>query len=58
MEEWAKAGVNRVSIGVQSLREDDLKYLGRKHNVQEAITAISTAQKIFQRSSFDLIYAR
>lgn len=52
------AGVNRVSIGVQALNNDDLKLLGRGHNSNEAILAITSAKKIFQRVSFDLIYAR
>ena len=52
------AGVNRVSIGVQSLRADDLQKLGRQHNVEEAKEAIKSAKDIFPRSSFDLIYAR
>lgn len=52
------AGVNRVSIGVQSLHDKDLKFLGRQHNSHEAISAIETAAKIFDRYNFDLIYAR
>ena len=52
------AGVNRVSIGVQSLYEDDLKFLGREHSPTQAKFAITEAQKIFPRVSFDLIYAR
>lgn len=52
------AGVNRVSIGVQSLRDDQLKRLGRLHSVAEAKTAIDIARQTFDRFSFDLIYAR
>lgn len=52
------AGVNRVSIGVQSLNPDDLKFLGREHSPDQARFAIFEAQKIFPRVSFDLIYAR
>lgn len=52
------AGVNRVSIGVQSLYEEDLKFLGREHSPTQARFSISEAQKIFPRVSFDLIYAR
>jgi oxygen-independent coproporphyrinogen-3 oxidase len=52
------AGVNRVSIGVQSLREGDLKRLGRIHSVDEAKAAIAIAHRTFDRVSFDLIYAR
>jgi len=55
---YRAAGVNRVSIGVQSLVEPDLKALGRRHSVAEAIEAVKTAATIFPRYSFDLIYAR
>lgn len=54
----AAAGINRVSIGIQSLRAEDLKFLGRAHSVDEGKRAIETAQKCFERVSFDLIYAR
>jgi oxygen-independent coproporphyrinogen-3 oxidase len=52
------AGVNRVSLGVQSLREADLKFLGRQHSADEARKAIDLARRYFDRFSFDLIYAR
>jgi putative oxygen-independent coproporphyrinogen III oxidase len=52
------AGVNRVSLGVQSLREGPLAELGRRHTVDEAIAAVRIAQSVFERSSFDIIYAR
>jgi putative oxygen-independent coproporphyrinogen III oxidase len=55
---YRAAGVNRVSLGVQSLREGPLAELGRRHTVEEAIAAVRLAQSIFPRSSFDLIYAR
>jgi oxygen-independent coproporphyrinogen-3 oxidase len=55
---YRSAGVNRVSIGVQSLREPDLKALGRLHSVDEAKAAIAIAARTFERFSFDLIYAR
>jgi putative oxygen-independent coproporphyrinogen III oxidase len=55
---FAKAGVNRVSIGVQSLRAEALTFLGRLHGVDEAKRAIGIAQDLFPRVSFDLIYAR
>ncbi len=54
----ASAGINRVSLGVQSLRPDVLKFLGRLHGVEEALAAVETAQKLFDRVSIDLIYAR
>ncbi len=56
-KEFKSAGINRVSIGVQSLKADALKALGRMHSKDEAIAAISSASKIFDRYSFDLIYA-
>lgn len=52
------AGVNRLSMGIQSLREADLKALGRLHTVQDARKAFDIAQETFGRISFDLIYAR
>ncbi len=55
---FARAGINRLSIGVQSLDDASLKSLGREHSVSEAIKAIEMAQAIFKRHSFDLIYAR
>lgn len=58
LEAFKQAGVHRVSIGVQSFRDEDLKFLGRQHDSKMAITAIETAKSIFARTSFDLIYAR
>lgn len=55
---YRAAGVNRVSLGVQSLREGPLAELGRRHTVDEAVAAVRLAQSIFPRSSFDLIYTR
>jgi len=55
---YRAAGVNRLSIGVQALDDADLKALGRRHSVAEAIAAVKTAAAIFPRTSFDLIYAR
>ncbi|WP_343062263.1 radical SAM family heme chaperone HemW [Hyphomicrobium methylovorum] len=52
------AGVNRVSVGVQSLRDDELRKLGRIHSVAEAKVALDVARQTFSRFSFDLIYAR
>lgn len=52
------AGINRVSLGIQSLNPDVLKFLGRTHTGDEAVKAIDVAQKTFDRYSFDLIYAR
>ncbi|NNE60655.1 MAG: coproporphyrinogen III oxidase [Woeseia sp.] len=55
---FADAGVNRVSIGVQSLIDEDLRALGRLHSADEACAAVKIAQEIFYRVSFDLIYGR
>jgi oxygen-independent coproporphyrinogen-3 oxidase len=55
---YRAAGVNRVSLGVQALNDPDLRFLGRLHNVAEALKAIGLAREIFPRMSFDLIYAR
>ncbi|MCD7108695.1 radical SAM family heme chaperone HemW [Rhizobium sp. DKSPLA3] len=55
---YRAAGVNRVSLGVQALNDRDLKFLGRLHNVEDALKAIGLAREIFPRMSFDLIYAR
>ena len=52
------AGVNRVSLGVQSLNDNALHYLGREHNSAEALQAVEIAQKHFSRWSFDMIYCR
>ncbi len=55
---YADAGVNRVSMGFQSLNDRDLKRLGRLHSVDESLQALEIARKVFDRVSFDLIYAR
>ncbi|WP_350335845.1 radical SAM family heme chaperone HemW [Coralliovum pocilloporae] len=55
---YRSAGVNRVSLGVQSFHDDDLKTLGRLHSAREAQEAITLARDVFPRLSFDLIYAR
>ncbi|MGM0585668.1 MAG: radical SAM family heme chaperone HemW [Pseudomonadota bacterium] len=55
---YARAGVNRVSLGVQALNDADLKALGRMHTAAEARAAFDIARAAFGRVSFDLIYAR
>jgi oxygen-independent coproporphyrinogen-3 oxidase len=55
---YRTAGVNRVSLGVQALDDAALKELGRLHTAQEALDAVAVARSIFDRYSFDLIYAR
>jgi oxygen-independent coproporphyrinogen-3 oxidase len=53
----ARAGVNRVSLGLQSLDDSRLRFLGRAHDGAEGLMALRTAQSVFERVSFDLIYA-
>ncbi len=55
---YADAGVNRISMGIQALNDDDLRRLGRLHSVAEAKAAFDVARAAFGRVSFDLIYAR
>ncbi len=55
---YRAAGVNRVSLGVQSLDDVVLRQLGRLHTAREALDAVGLARVIFPRFSFDLIYAR
>lgn len=55
---YRAAGVNRLSLGVQSLDDAELKFLGRLHTAEEALAAIALARETFPRLSFDLIYAR
>ena len=54
----ADAGINRLSLGVQSLDDAALRFLGRNHSAGEARRAIALAAKAFDRLSIDLIYAR
>ena len=56
-KEFSQAGINRVSLGIQSLNDEQLKFLGREHSKDEAIGAIEIARDNFPRYSFDLIYA-
>lgn len=55
--DYAQAGVNRVSVGIQSFKDTSLKFLGRLHNAVEATKALEVARNNFDRVSFDLIYA-
>ena len=55
---YRTAGVNRVSLGVQALDDVSLKALGRLHTAREALDAVAIARAVFDRYSFDLIYAR
>jgi putative oxygen-independent coproporphyrinogen III oxidase len=57
-EGYRAAGVNRVSVGVQALNDPDLRRLGRLHSARDAVAAVRVAASVFERFSFDLIYAR
>ncbi len=54
----AMSGVNRVSLGLQALDDEALRFLGRLHNVKESLKALAVARSVFERVSIDLIYAR
>ncbi|HEY0958336.1 MAG TPA: radical SAM family heme chaperone HemW [Novosphingobium sp.] len=54
----AGAGINRVSLGLQALEDETLRFLGRFHDAREGLAALDVAQRHFVRVSFDLIYAR
>jgi oxygen-independent coproporphyrinogen-3 oxidase len=54
----ASAGINRVSLGLQALDDQTLRFLGRLHDTREGLAALDVAQRHFARVSFDLIYAR
>ena len=58
LRDFRAAGVNRVSLGVQALDDDALRFLGREHTAAEALAAVDLAARLFPRFSFDLIYAR
>ena len=56
--DFSLAGINRISIGVQSFYDIDLKYLGRKHSAKDALAAVEIANSEFVNVNFDLIYGR
>ncbi|KAI9014434.1 hypothetical protein CLU79DRAFT_848012 [Phycomyces nitens] len=60
LQDFEKAGVNRLSLGIQSFNDKDLKIMGRDHSGSDAIRAITKAKKVFhkERLTFDLIFAR
>ncbi len=58
LADFRAAGVNRVSLGVQALDDEALKFLGRGHDAREAVAAVELAARLFPRWSIDLIYAR
>ena len=51
-------GINRLSLGLQALKDSDLKALGRKHGVKEAIKAYETADRVFNNISLDFMFGR
>lgn len=51
-------GINRLSLGIQALNDNDLKFLGRQHSASEALEALNLSRSVFERVSFDLIYTR
>lgn len=57
MSAFRKAGVNRLSVGVQSLNNKSLKFLGRLHTAEQALDTLKTAKEIFPHLSADFIYA-
>ena len=52
-----QAGINRISLGVQSFNDTTLKFLGREHNAADSKRAVEIAKKTFENVSFDMIYA-
>ena len=58
LQAFRDAGINRLSLGIQSLEPEALRLLGREHSASQAIAALEIGRKIFPRLSFDLIYAR
>ena len=53
-----QAGINRLSLGIQALNSKDLKFLGRTHSLEQALSSIDSVQKNFDNHSIDIIYAR
>ena len=58
LNDFKKAGINRISIGIQALNDEDLTFLGRTHSAKEALKGLENAMSLFDNVSFDLIYAR
>ena len=52
----SKSAINRLSIGIQSFFEDDLKFMNRAHNAKEALACLQVATQYFNNISVDLIY--
>lgn len=58
LKDFKAAGINRLSMGMQAMNDADLRFLGREHSAVEARRAFERASSLFDRASFDLIYAR
>lgn len=56
MKDFYSSGINRLSIGIQSFNDKKLKFLGRDHSAKDAYSILNQAQKIFSRTTFDIIY--
>jgi oxygen-independent coproporphyrinogen-3 oxidase len=56
LKDWKDIGINRISLGIQSFFEEDLKWMNRAHNVQQAVTGLQSAARHFNNITVDLIY--
>lgn len=56
LQEWKSAGINRLSIGIQSFFEEDLQWMNRAHNAQQAWEQLESARTFFDNITIDLIY--
>jgi oxygen-independent coproporphyrinogen-3 oxidase len=54
--QWKSIGINRLSIGIQSFFEEDLQWMNRAHNAQQAVSSLQLAVKHFDNITIDLIY--
>ena len=53
---WKEAGINRLSVGIQSFFEEDLKWMNRAHNASQAISSLQSSVRLFENITVDLIY--
>ena len=56
LQALSKSGINRLSIGIQSFFDEDLKFMNRAHNAEQAKTSLLEARDLFENISIDLIY--
>ena len=56
LKDWKNGGINRLSIGIQSFYEEDLKWMNRAHNARQAMDSLRSAVKTFDNITVDLIY--